>query len=294
MDLVLNSYTKTRIAPTPSGFLHLGNVFSFAITAYLAKKTGAKILLRIDDLDQARVNDAYLVDIFETLHFLNIPWQEGPTNLNEFKERYSQTHRLGLYNQALTQLSEAGLIYACACSRSELNKPGFECLCINKNIPLQSNEVAWRLFTQEDSPIKLKDISGNYQNCVLPADMNNFIIRKKDGFPAYQLTSVVDDLFYGVDLIIRGEDLLPSTLAQQVLAKALQKSAFSEIAFYHHPLVKSAEGEKLSKSAGATSVQHLRQQGFKSKDIYQSIASMAGIKTKFANYEQLAEQLIAL
>jgi glutamyl/glutaminyl-tRNA synthetase len=74
----------------------------------------------------------------------------------------------------------------------------------------------------------------------------------------------------------------------------LGKSAFSEIAFYHHPLLKSSEGEKLSKSAGATSVQYLRQQGFKSEDIYQSIASVAGIKNKVANYEQLAEQLIAL
>ena len=104
----------------------------------------------------------------------------------------------------------------------------------------------------------------------------------------------MDDLFYGVDLIVRGEDLLPSTLAQQVLAKALGKSTFSEIAFYHHPLLKSAEGEKLSKSAGATSVQYLRQQGFKLEDIYQSIASMAGIKTKVANYEQLAEKITAL
>jgi glutamyl-tRNA synthetase len=294
VDLTFNRYTKTRVAPTPSGFLHLGNVLSFAITAYLAKKTGAKILLRIDDLDQARVNDAYVTDIFETLHFLNIPWQEGPMNLKEFKDLYSQTHRLDMYNNALAQLSEGGLVYACACTRSELNKPGFECPCKNKNIPLQSKEVAWRLFTQDDTPIDLMDISGNYQNCVLPADMNNFIVRKKDGFPAYQLTSVVDDLFYGVDLIVRGEDLLASTLAQQVLAKMMGKSAFSEIAFYHHPLLKSADGEKLSKSAGATSVQYLSQQGFKSEDIYQSIASMAGIKTKVANYEQLAEQLIAL
>ena len=294
MDLTFGSYTKTRLAPTPSGFLHLGNVLSFAITAYLAKKTGAKILLRIDDLDQARVSDAYLADIFETLNFLNIPWHEGPTNLQAFKELYSQTHRIGLYNQALAELGEAGLVYACACTRSELNKPGFQCPCKNKNIPLQSKEVAWRLFSQDGSPIKLKDISGNYTNCVLPAEMNNFIVRKKDGFPAYQLTSVVDDLFCGVDLIVRGEDLLPSTLAQQALAKAMGKYGFSEIGFYHHPLLKSVTGEKLSKSAGATSVQYLRQHGYKSDDIYQSIASLAGIKTKVANYEQLAEQLIAL
>jgi glutamyl/glutaminyl-tRNA synthetase len=79
-------FNKTRIAPTPSGYLHLGNVLSFAVTALLAKESGAKILLRIDDLDQARVNKRYLQDIFDTLNFLEIPWHEGPRNLEEFED----------------------------------------------------------------------------------------------------------------------------------------------------------------------------------------------------------------
>lgn len=85
MRLQKTSFTRTRIAPTPSGFLHLGNAFSFALTASLARKTGAKILLRIDDLDHQRIQQQYVQDIFDTLHFLEIPWDEGPLNYDEYK-----------------------------------------------------------------------------------------------------------------------------------------------------------------------------------------------------------------
>ncbi|MES2108653.1 MAG: glutamate--tRNA ligase family protein, partial [Bacteroidota bacterium] len=91
-------FHKTRIAPTPSGFLHVGNVLSFSITAALARKTGAKTLLRIDDMDQTRANARYIQNIFDTLNFLEIPWDEGPANADDFEKSYSQVHRLNLYN----------------------------------------------------------------------------------------------------------------------------------------------------------------------------------------------------
>src|SRR3546814_4608083 len=84
---------RTRIAPTPSGFLHLGNILSFTLTAALAEKTQASTLLRIDDLDSQRINRLYVVDIFETLDFLEIPWTEGPTNYQDYQAAYSQLHR---------------------------------------------------------------------------------------------------------------------------------------------------------------------------------------------------------
>src|ERR1700761_6754186 len=96
-------FNKTRIAPTPSGFLHLGNVLSFAITAVIAEKTNAKILLRIDDLDRDRVNKQYVQDIFDTLNFLEIPWDGGPRNFGEYESEYSQVHRMGLYQRVLDQ-----------------------------------------------------------------------------------------------------------------------------------------------------------------------------------------------
>ncbi|MEO6981295.1 MAG: glutamate--tRNA ligase family protein, partial [Mucilaginibacter sp.] len=110
--ITLDNYSnKTRIAPTPSGFLHVGNVLSFSITAALARKTGAKILLRIDDIDQARANTEYVQDIFDTLNFLEIPWDEGPRSVKEFEESYSQVHRLNLYNEAFETLRNSGAVY---------------------------------------------------------------------------------------------------------------------------------------------------------------------------------------
>jgi glutamyl/glutaminyl-tRNA synthetase len=99
-------FNKTRIAPTPSGFLHLGNALSFELTASLAQKTGAKILLRIDDLDRERTNPPYVQDIFDTLNFLNIKWDEGPKDIIEYENSWSQIHRIGLYQNALEQLKQ--------------------------------------------------------------------------------------------------------------------------------------------------------------------------------------------
>jgi glutamyl/glutaminyl-tRNA synthetase len=279
--LVTNSsYHKTRLAPTPSGFLHLGNILSFAVTVSLARKSGAKILLRIDDLDQARVNKDYIQDIFDTLNFLEIPWDEGPGDAKEFDENYSQLHRMNLYREALKQLADEGLVFACTCSRKQI-----ECTCIDKKIPLTTENASWRLITGTYPELSVKDYTCEKIKPKLPAEMNNFVVKKKDGFPAYQLTSVIDDLFYGVDLIVRGEDLWPSTLAQHELALALGKHDFGKITFYHHSLLMEIPGKKLSKSA--TSVKYLRESGKKNGEVYQLIASMIGVNEEITNWQGL-------
>jgi glutamyl/glutaminyl-tRNA synthetase len=280
-----NSFNKTRIAPTPSGYLHVGNVLSFAVTALLARKSGAKILLRIDDLDQARINKLYLQDIFDTLNFLEIPWDEGPDNLKEFEDDYSQLHRMPMYKEALKQLADEGLVFACSCSRSQLNLG--ECSCLEKEIPLSAQNTCWRLLTDGGTEIQVKNYNGNIIKALLPDEMHNFVVKKRDGFPAYQLTSVIDDLFFGVDLVIRGGDLWPSTLAQHLLANVLEKNSFADVTFYHHPLLIDA-GKKISKSAGAVSIRYLRESGKKSTDIYTTIAGMLGIKDPVTSWEQLA------
>lgn len=236
-------FNKTRIAPTPSGFLHVGNVLSFSITAALARKHGAKILLRIDDLDRARVNREYLTDIFDTLRFLEIPWDEGPQDAGDFESRFSQIHRMQLYNETLDQLAAGNVVFACTCSRKQMSETG-SCTCSDKQIPLNTPEASWRLRTDNAATLQVKSYNGKIVQTHLPAEMENFVVRKKDGFPAYQLTSVIDDLFYGVDLIVRGEDLWASTLAQTQLATVLGKQDFSDIVFYHHPLLLEADGKK--------------------------------------------------
>jgi glutamyl/glutaminyl-tRNA synthetase len=281
-----NNYIKTRLAPTPSGFLHIGNVLSFVITAALAQKNGAKILLRIDDLDQARVNKQYVQDIFDTLNFLEIPWHEGPVNVQEFEDSWSQMRRMNMYDQAIRKLCDKGFVFACTCSRQQIQtlQP---CTCFDKQIALDTENTSWRLITS-NKEWQIKNYNDFAIHTVLPNEMSNFIIRRKDGLPSYQLASVIDDLYYGVDLVVRGEDLWPSTIAQHELASALGEDRFKDITFYHHSLINEASGSKLSKSAGSTAVRYLRENGKKPSDVYTLIASMLSIDDEIKNWEQLA------
>jgi len=257
-------FNKTRIAPTPSGFLHLGNAYSFALTASIAKETGAKILLRIDDLDRDRVNEAYVQDVLDTLYFLNISWDEGPRNAKEYESEWSQIHRMAIYEKALTQLKNSGKVFACTCSRAQIQR----CTCADKNIPLDTPNASWRLRTDNETEITINTLNDGTTKARLPAEMKNFIVRKKDGYPAYQLTSLCDDLHFGIDLIIRGEDLWASTIAQHYLAGVLQQPDFFKITFHHHPLIMETSGNKLSKSAGATSIKYLREMGRTREEVY--------------------------
>jgi len=285
-------YKLTRIAPTPSGYLHLGNVFSFAITAALARRCGAEVLLRIDDLDRGRVQREYVEDIFETLRFMGIPWDRGPLSFDEFERGWSQVYRMPLYLSALSRLREAGAVFGCSCSRAEVLRAsrdgGYPGTCVARGVELDAAEVSWRVRTRPGDPaaadlgdparaamgpevLRVKTFPEGSVEARLPVEMRDFAVRKRDGLPAYQLSSVVDDLHYGVDLIVRGEDLWASTLAQLYLSYPLDAGAFRDVRFYHHPLLTSG-GEKLSKSAGATSIQYLRRQGMSAAEIYGLIA----------------------
>ncbi len=294
MDKTLN-FKKARIAPTPSGYLHLGNVLSFAVTAAIAEKTGAKMLLRIDDADRERTNKLYVQDIFDTLNFLEIPWHEGPRNMQEYEQEFSQLHRMGLYNQALSQLAEAHAVFACTCSRTDVQRLSAENIysgtCRNKNLPYDTPNTSWRLRTDSTKQLKVKTLQGEIVHTTLPIIMQDFVARKRDGFPGYQLTSLIDDLHFGVDLVVRGEDLWASTLAQQYLAMELGQEAFANTTFYHHPLLLDSEGHKLSKSLGATSVQYFRKQNKKPEDIYALISHILGVEAHADNWRDLVGML---
>lgn len=279
-------FKLTRIAPTPSGYLHLGNAYAFALTAAIANQTGSGILLRIDDLDRERTETAYVNDIFDTLNFLTIPWQRGPFDFDEYKDQWSQLLRLSIYQPALDKLKLSGNIFGCTCSRKQLQTAGHECNCAQLNIPLETAGVAWRMRT-DDRPLTINTFTQGVVNAVLPAEMKNFIVKKKDGYPAYQLTSLIDDSHFGVDLIIRGEDLWPSTIAQHFLASVLQITSFSQITFHHHKLLPGDNGTKLSKSAGSASIQHLRKQGMSSAMVYQQIGQMLSPPLNLSNWAEL-------
>lgn len=285
---LLPRLTRTRLAPTPSGYLHIGNVLSFAVTTALAKHTGAVTLLRIDDMDRDRVQPAYIRDIFDTLAFMDIPWQEGPRDAAGFEAAWSQRYRMALYRQALEQLRQVDAVYACACSRAQLQAVnGIGCAgnCRAQQLPLDGGQVNWRLKTDRMPEVTVRTLKGEQQVEKLPAEMKDFVVRKKDGNPAYQLSSVIDDVHFGVDLIVRGKDLWPSTLAQLSLAALLKLQQFTDARFVHHNLVRDEEGEKLSKSAGATSIQYLRKQGTPVEALYNRLSSLIQTGVHAGNLE---------
>jgi glutamyl/glutaminyl-tRNA synthetase len=224
----------TRFAPTPSGFLHIGNLVNFALIHRLASKHDARIALRIDDVDAARTRPEYLADIFDALEWLDLSWDLGPTEPAEMST-WSQLARLDEYRRARDQLLESGHAYACTCTRRDwIDHHGARCprSCADRRIDFEPG-VATLRFTAEDAP--------------------DPVIWRREDLPAYHLTSVVDDDLLAVDLIVRGDDLREATQIQRQISAALPESPFRAARVVHHPLVKASDGAKLSKSAGARS-----------------------------------------
>jgi glutamyl/glutaminyl-tRNA synthetase len=289
-----SAFRKTRIAPTPSGYLHLGNILSFSLTAAFAAQSGASILLRIDDMDRERYQPRFAQDIFDTLNFLELPWHEGPNNLQSFEREYAQVHRKELYASMLQRLRDNNSVFGCACSRSEIlkrhpsgNYLGF---CSKRSLQLDAENLSWRVRTH-NNPVSVTTVHGLISE-VLPESMHYFIVRRKDGAPAYQVCSLADDIYFGIDFVVRGADLWPSTVAQSFLADCLAEPAFQQIKFFHHKLLTTEAGLKLSKSAGDTSVYQLRREGRKPAEVYNLIARSLGISGNISNWEKLAESYL--
>lgn len=255
---------KTRIAPTPSGFLHVGNAVSFLITYCLAKSENGKLLLRIDDLDRERYRKEYLEDIFYALDWMGIQYDEGPSSLADFDKYWSQHQRLSLYDDVLKSALEQGWVYACDCTRKDLmtsgNYPVYngKCRDLKKSFHEKS---AWRWRIKEDTSIHWVDLFKANTTVNLSEQMGDFVVKQKNGLPSYQLGSYVDDLHFNITHIIRGADLLTSTAAQLYMATHWKSTDFQRIHFGHHPLITDKNGHKLSKSAGSESLKSLRETG---------------------------------
>ncbi len=290
------NFKLTRFAPTPSGFLHLGNLYSFLVTKVLAEKHGAEILLRIDDLDQDRFREEYTQDIFDTLDFMELSYELGPKNVKEFESEWSQIHRMEQYRAALEELSEKRLVFACDCSRKkiqEMDSSGYYLgHCQDRRIPLDRKEVTWRFNALETDFVSLKSYPSQLDSSlILPTDVAFSVLRKKDQQPAYQLTSLIDDLHFGVDLIVRGQDLYSSSLAQLALAEKLSKPQFLETTFLYHQILKGPKKKKLSKSDGSTSIKSMRDSGKKPKDVYQTLGEYLG-NPEIKDFESFKAQFL--
>ena len=272
---------QSRLAPTPSGFLHLGNAFSFALTWLLTRHHGGSLLLRIDDIDNERRRPAYVEDVFHTLAWLGLDWDAGPKDPTDFETHFSQLHALDRYAQLLEGLRQSGALYACNCSRSQVLASSvngvYPGTCRHRNLPFDTPGAAWRVYVPENTVIHIPEYTGGPRPVRLDAAMGDFVVRRRNGLPAYQVASLADDLHYGINLVVRGVDLLPSTAAQLFLAGHLPPNAFAKTIFYHHPLLRDEGGQKLSKSAGAASLLALRGQLPGPAPVYQALAKALGL-----------------
>lgn len=254
--------SRLRLAPTPSGYLHAGNGLNFILNALLARlHPENRLLLRIDDLDAERKRPEYVQEVFETLLWLGIACDEGPRDAADFDKNWSQHLRMPLYDKALQALRNTGLLFACGKSRRDLAAfgqqypPEFR----EQGLSLDAPEVAWRIRTPAGFPLP------------------DFIVRRRDGIPAYQLATLVDDLHFGITHIVRGADLEASTQAQQFLARCLGWRTFENIRFLHHELLLDERGEKLSKSAGAYALKNLRALvGHSARAVYETASGLLG------------------
>ncbi len=263
-----------RLAPTPSGYLHLGNAVNFVLTWLLVRRAGGTLHLRIDDLDRARLRRVYLDTIFRVIDWLKIDYDDGPTGPDDFLAHHSQLLHLPDYNRVLRRLAQRpGLLRGSQRTRtSEGVGEGI--------VPLTTPGAAWRAHVPPGTAITFADAGRGAASVPLGAAMPDFIVRKKDGVAAYQLASVVDDLRLGTTLIVRGLDLLPSTAAQLWLAAQLPETqAFNaaRVQFYHHPLLTDAAGQKLSKSTQAAGEAGVLAHPAGPAVVYQAVARLLGL-----------------
>lgn len=269
---------RTRVAPTPSGYLHAGNAINFLITARLAQASRSRVLLRIDDLDAERVRPEYLDDIFRSLEWLGIAWDEGPSGPEDFLQNWSQQLRLERYHELAEALRTQGVLYACDCSRSKLRTAAFggryPGTCRSRGLDLDGADRAWRLDLGEALPVPVPSCSGTSAEVDLARSMGDPILRQRNGRPAYQLASLADDIDYATTFIVRGVDLLPSSACQLHCASLLGLKAFQQVCFVHHELLQDETGNKLSKSAGAASLKAMREAGLDSRVLHERADSV--------------------
>ena len=302
---------KTRLAPTPSGFLHIGNGAAFVATWALARACEGEIMLRIDDLDAERMRPEYIEDIFKTLDWLGLDWDEGPFSVGDFFKNWSQHLRLGIYEKTVNDLVKTSHIYTCSCSRKDIRLNSTNGLypntCRNNRLIIDNEVIkyekntALRINIGDNKKVRFKNLdirgplsiksifrekmpfSSNFDlktsnfDVNLSQTMGDFIVRQKNGLPSYQLASLVDDTLYNINFVVRGEDLLASTAAQIFLAETLNQADFLATTFWHHPLITDKKGVKLSKSEGATALLVLRERNNSAAIVVKQAAEWLGL-----------------
>ena len=277
---------RGRFAPSPSGRMHLGNLFCALLSYLSVKSRGGEWILRIEDLDTARCRPDYARQVEEDLRWLGLAWDEGGSAGGP-DAPYFQSQRTALYEAALARLRGMGLVYPCFCTRAQLHAasaphredgltvyPGTCRGLTPEDIARREaagRKGALRLRVPEETVTFTDGHLGEVTE-YLPTDCGDFLLRRSDGLFAYQLAVVVDDAAMGVTEVVRGADLLSSTPRQLLLYELLGWEAPE---FYHFPLLLSPDGRRLSKRDGDLGLGALRER-YTPEEIIGKLAYLAG------------------
>lgn len=271
------SQYRGRLAPSPTGYLHLGHTRTFLIATERAKQAHGVLVLRNEDLDPDRCRAGFARAMIEDLHWLGIEWQEGPDSGGPFGP-YLQSQRRDFYLAAWRTLRDAGFIYRCTCSRKDLVQPAAapndsddepiysgKCRGRTDAKTFQSPaSVNWRFRVPDAEQITFVDQNFGPQTYVAGRDFGDFVIWRRDSVPAYQLAVVADDHAMKIAEVVRGADLLKSTARQLLIYRAL---GWQPPSFYHCELVKDEAGIRLAKRHDSLSIRRLRESGCSAADV---------------------------
>ena len=267
MEVPVSSSYRTRLAPTPTGFLHLGHAKTFGLAHSRARAAGGKVLLRVEDLDRARCKPEYVDAVLADFEWMGVDWDEGPV---------FQSERRRVYEGGWQHLKEVGAIYPCAVTRKELRnvalaphedeeaaEPIFPAALRGRVEDGLSADApggtAWRFKVPDGRVICFDDALAGPQSFEAGTDFGDFVVWRRDDVPAYELAVVADDLAQSVTEVVRGRDLLRSTARQILLIEALGGES---PAWVHAPLVCDREGRRLAKRHGSLAMKTLREAGW--------------------------------
>jgi glutamyl/glutaminyl-tRNA synthetase len=276
---------RGRLAPSPTGYLHLGHARTFWAGHERARAAGGVLVLRDEDLDTSRARAEFAAAMLEDLRWLGIEWQEGPDVGGPFGP-YRQSERRGLYLEAWARLVAGGHLYPCVCSRRDIaraasaphegealqaqdDEPHYPGTCRTRPgvAPQASAAPAglnWRFRVPDGEEVLFGDLKQGRQGFVAGRDFGDFVVWRRDDVPAYQLAVVVDDARMRITEVVRGADLLKSTARQMLLQRAL---GYPTPAYFHCDLVTDERGERLAKRHESLSLRHLRAAGLTPEEV---------------------------
>ena len=290
---------RGRLAPSPTGYLHLGNAWAFLMAWWAARQAGGRIVLRLEDIDPQRSRDEYALAVMEDLRWLGMDWDEGPelpavgsgAPLSERGEcgPYVQSRCSAIYARALQRLQRQGCLYPCFCTRKELRAlagaphvddmgapyPGTcrELSEAQRAALRQAGRQASLRFHGPSEPIRFRDAAQGPQTFRLDDCGGDFAVQRSDGVIAYQLAVAVDDGRMRITQVVRGRDILSSTPRQIALLRLL---GYEIPAYAHVPLLCDAEGERLAKRHHSLALRSLRAEGVPPERIVGLLAWLAG------------------